>query len=616
MRISTPLGEDVLLLERFSGTEGVSMPFEFTAGLLSEDSAIDMDGLLRQPVSIALRLVDGADSCFHGIVSRIVQLESGIDQFTAYEATIVPSTYRLTLEQDCRIFQNKTVQQIIEAILGDAGISDYRFSLTGSYPAREYCVQYRETDWDFINRLCESEGIFYFYTYSGSSHMLIFADAPSAITPCPSQAIAHLTQISGGIGLEDVVWQAGFLKSVYTSKVALQDFNFEQPSLDLMATDEPGTHPEQVYDYPGGYITLAEGERYAKVRGEEIETHTVMLRGRGGCRGFRAGYRFELKDHTRDAANQNYSLIRVTHLAEDANYRTSEPKPFSYENSFDGIPHSQKFRPFQRTRKALVQGVQTAKVVGPSGEEIYVDNYGRVKVKFHWDRLGHSDGEDSCWVRVAQIWAGNNWGWMSIPRVGQEVIVDFLEGDPDRPIVVGRVYNQEEMPPYTLPDNKTQSGIKSRSSPGGGAANFNEFRFEDKAGSEEVYLHAEKDWKIMVEHDETEDVTHDNTITIGHNRTETVSNDESITISHNRTESVGNEESITIGTKRSTSIGQKDELSVGQEQSISVGQKITVTAGMEITLQAGPNTIKLGPAGITIQTPAIVTIQGSLVKIN
>lgn len=624
MRIETPLGEDVLLLERFAGADGVSMPFEFRAGLLSQNPAVDASALLRKPVTIALRLVDDSEAYFNGIVSSFVQLESGADLLTAYEATIVPSTYLTTIRWDCRIFQDQSVSDIISAVLDAAGITNYSLSLTASYAAREYCVQYRETDWDFINRLCEEEGIFYFFKHTSSSHTLVFADASSAIASCPGQASARVTGVAGGVFDTDLISTTQLEQTVFTPKATLRDFDFEKPSVDLTATDSIGEDAEELYDYPGGYVTVDDGQRYAGLLAEQLQCLSQYLRGSSNCRAFRSGYKVELKEHIRADANQAYTLLRVGHKANDNNYRSTTPVPFSYSNTFEAIPNSTKFRPPRKTRRALVAGPQTAVVVGPSGEEIYVDQYGRVKVSFHWDRQGQKDGTDSCWVRVAQIWAGTNWGWITIPRVGQEVIVDFLEGNPDRPIITGRVYNADRMPPYALPDSKTQSGWKSRSSLGGGTADFNEIRFEDKAGSEQLFIHAQKDRLVEVENDETQDIGHDRsetvhndeTITIQHNRTETVNNDESITIGHNRTESVAQKEDITIGTERSTSIGQKDALTVGQEQSISVGQKITVTAGTEITLMAGPNTIKMDASGITIQSPSIVTIQGSLVKIN
>ena len=368
-----------------------------------------------------------------------------------------------------------------------------------------------------------------------------------------------------------------------------------------------------------------------------------------------SGCKFDLKNHYRKDLNQTYTIVRVVHDMRNPSY-SSQDKNFEYQNRFELIPYATPYRPPRITPKGRVLGSHTAVVVGPSGEEIYTDTYGRVKVQFYWDRLGQKDQNSSCWVRVSQEWAGKNWGSIHIPRIGQEVIVEFLEGDPDRPIITGRVYNAEQMPPYELPANMTQSGIKTRSSKGGGSDDYNEIRFEDKMGSELLLIHAQKDKQVDVEHDRTENVGNDESITIGHDRTEEVKNDENITIDHDRTELVKNDETITIqgnrtetvmknesitisqsrtetvgqsedvtigesrtvtiGESETATIGESQTVTIGESQTVTVGESITVTAGMEITLTAGANVISMGPEGISLTSSAMITITGSLVMIN
>ena len=648
IRVSTPLGKDKLLLQRFTGEEGLSMPYLFTLDMASEDAAVDPSALLRKPVCVTVVLPDGSERLIHGRIRRFVQLGRN-EALTSYQAEMVPWLWFLSLSSDCRIFQQLSVPEIVEKVFTEHGFTDFQLRTSGSYAKRDYCVQYRETHLDFVSRLLEEEGIFYFFEHTAEKHTLVLADATSAIRPCPKRDKAQFRP-EATYHDDDVITSCTIEQVARTGKVALTDYNFETPSASLDATSS-GEAPEELYDYPGSYA--------------EREAGSQILRGRSTCRAFQAGFRFTMQDHYRRDLNKAYTITRVYHGAGSGGFLASSGDEFDYQNQFEAIPHAVPYRPARRTPRPIVHGTQTAVVVGPRGEEIYVDKYARVKVQFHWDRLGKNDESSSCWIRVASTWAGKNWGAIQIPRIGQEVIVDFLEGDPDQPIITGRVYNAAQMPPYDLPANGTQSGVKSRSSKQGGEANFNELRFEDKKGSEQVYLHAEKDWATMVENDHTRTVGNDETQTVKRDRTrtverdetltikrhrtktvegdekttvngartETVQKDEKITINGKRTESVAQDESITIGGKRATtvatddkfSIGGKREASVAMDDKVSAGMNIEQSAGMSLTLEAGMSieikagvSLKLSAGASSIEiSPAGVVIKGlPLVMIN
>jgi type VI secretion system secreted protein VgrG len=483
-RVDTPLGTDVLLLERFEGEEAISQPFRFTLDLVSEDPAIDAAALLRKPASVSMELPDGGTRTIHGRVRRFEQLgrEAG-EGLVSYRAEVVPWLWFLSLASDCRIFQNKSVPDILEQVFKDFGFSDFRANLTGSYEPREYCVQYRETYLDFVSRLMEEEGIFYFFEHAEDKHTLVLADAPSAVKPCPAQAKARFVPQAGPEMHEDVVLGVAVEHSARTGKVTLRDFNYLTPDTSL-SSEVKGEAKEEHYDYPGGYATRAQGDRYARIALAAREAEGEQLHGTGTCRAFQAGFRFGLVEHYRADLNAQWQLMRVAHVGTSGGFGTGRgADDADYSNSFTCIPHGVPFHPRATTPRPVVAGTQTAVVVGPAGEEIFPDKYSRVKVQFHWDREGKKDQDSSCWVRVSTAWAGKGFGFLQIPRIGDEVVVAFEEGDPDRPIIVGRVYNAAAMPAWALPANQTQSGVRTRSSKGGAASNCNELRFEDKKGS-------------------------------------------------------------------------------------------------------------------------------------
>jgi type VI secretion system secreted protein VgrG len=601
IRVDTPLGEDVLLLEEFTGAEAVSQQFSFHLRAVSTNASLPLEDLLQRPVVVTL-LQPGGDSRFiHGIVSRAVRLERS-QGLTTYHLEIVPWTWFLSLITDCRIFENKTVREIIEQIFKDQGFQDYEFGLSGSYSPREYCVQYRETSLDFVSRLMEEEGIFYFFRHTTEKHTLIICDSQSAFAPCPFSA-----DVEYGISTEiasdkDAVRTIALEHSVRSRTISLSDYDFQNPKvkLDVRATSER----YDLYDYPGKYISRDAGERYAKLHLEEQEVQRVILAGTSNCRQFIAGYQFNLRDISGQSVDDSYVLLSVAHSASATSYRSNGLEPFTYENHFQAIPAAVNYRPPRVVRRPLVQGSQTAVVVGPEGEEFWVDKFGRVKVHFFWDR----EEKNSCPVRVSSSWAGKNWGVIQIPRIGQEVVVDFLEGDPDRPLIIGRVYNADQMPPYPLPADQTISGVKSRSSKGGATENYNEIVLEDKKGSEFIRIHAEKDIQQHVENDSYEYVGKDRHLIVDGSQAEMVTGDKHLTVQGERREAVQGNVSLDFSGNHDAKVGNVFSLESGQEVHIKGGMKVIIEAGMQLSL--------IGPGGFVDIGPAGVTIQGTLVKIN
>jgi type VI secretion system secreted protein VgrG len=620
--VETPLGEDILLLHSFSGVESISRLFTYSLMMLSENPSISFSSIIGKQVTIKLKGPHG-DRYINGFVNRFSQA-GGDARFTYYRAEVVPWLWFLTRQADCRIFQNKSITDIIRAVFTDRGYTDFEDRTEAPTPTREYCVQYRETDFNFVSRLMEQYGIFYFFEHTDSRHTLVLANSSQVHRPCPDQSTVSFREAGPG-GLpedEDVITGWRLEQEVRPGKYALTDYNFETPSTSLQGNVSTSNEVAQntkyeFFDYPGIYTTTSEGEQVVKLRMEEEEALVTVAAGDGTCRSFIPGYRFTLSDHYRRDMNKPYILSEVRHSASVGDsYVSGDDSAVSYTNNFTAIPADTTFRPQRLTPQPLVQGPQTAVVVGPAGSEIYVDNYSRVKVQFFWDRQGKHDDQSSCWIRVSQPWAGKQWGFIAIPRIGQEVIVDFLEGDPDRPIITGRVYNADEMPPYTLPDNETQTGIKTRSSKGGGSANFNELRFEDKMGSEEFFAHAEKDLTTEVENNEKRTVGNDRTTTIQHDDTLTVQNNRSATINGTDSETVMKTQTLTVNDSRSGTIATSDSLTAGTEISQTAGTTFSITAGATMSVDVGASLSITTGAAVSITAGGTLTITAPMVSIE
>src|SRR5579864_4675968 len=506
IKLDTPLGTDELILQGFTGREGISQLFKFNLDLISDNNAVDFKDIIGQNVTIRVLLSDGSNErYFNGVVSRFAQ-SGATTHLTNYQMEVVPWLWFLTRYSDCRIFQKMFIPDILKKVFDSRSYSDYKIQLTGTYDPVEYCVQYRETDFNFVSRLMEHNGIFYYFEHDDGQHTLVLADSPSAHQACPNQESANYNQTAGDLDSDDVVTGWQMEQELRTGKYSLTDYNFETPKTSLMANEptvfEVGPNsPFEMYDYPGIHLTPNDGTKVAKLRMQEEESGHILISGSSVCRAFTSGYKFDLKEHYRDDMNDSYVLTEVQHVASQNYSSDSADSPAHYSNHFTCIQASVPFRPPRMTPKPFVQGPQTALVVGKSGEEIWVDKYGRVKVQFYWDRLGQKDENSSCWIRVSQPWAGKGWGAVWIPRIGQEVVISFLEGDPDRPLITGRVYNADQTTPYALPDHQTVSTFMSKSSKGGASGNYNEIRFEDKAGAEQIFINAERDMDQRVEVD-------------------------------------------------------------------------------------------------------------------
>lgn len=623
--MTTPLGQDALLLTSFSGTEEISRLFTYQLEMLSENDAIDPRDIVGKSVSWGVQHFDKEPRYFNGVVSRFVASSLVNRDLRAYRAVVVPWLWFLTRTTNCRIFQKKSVPDIIQAVFDQLGFTDYEIALTGSYAPWEYCVQYRETAFNFVSRLMEQEGIFYFFRHEEGKHTLVLADQKSAYQDCPESHVhyAEGTVASGHISS----WQHGY--EFRSGKWTQTDYNFETPSRNLLASTNtlvslPGAGKYEIFDYPGEYEVKGDGDALTKIRMQEEEVPYDVVSASSVCCTFAPAGKFTVESQEVEAeSGKSYVITSIQHSATDTSFGGTATGS-TYSNRFTCIPDSVTFRPARTTPKPMVAGPQTAVVVGPSGEEIYTDKYGRVKVQFFWDREGKKDENSSCWIRVAENWAGKNWGIVFNPRIGQEVIVEFLEGDPDRPIITGRVYNAEQMPPYDLPANQTRSVIKTRSSKGGGTENFNELRFEDKKGSEEIYFHAEKDFNRVVENNDTLKVGSpkaedgSQTIEIYKDRTETVkTGNEKVTIEQgNRTITVsqGNDtHKISMGNRDVQIDMGNDTLTIkmgNQTTKLNLGSSST-EALQSIELKVGQSSVKLDQTGVTIQG-MIIKIQGQI----
>src|SRR3990167_4681735 len=589
-KINSPLGPDVLLLNEMGGGEELGRLFNYELQLTSLDANIDLNQLLGKPMSVGLQLADGGERHFHGIVARCSQnIDKG--QFASYQVTLRPWLWLLSRTSDCRIFQNLSIPQIIKQVFRDLGFSDFEDALSRPYREWEYCVQYRETSFDFVSRLMEKEGIYYYFRHEADRHVLVLADAYGAHVPAPGYASVPYYPPDGQHRERDHINDWQLAQHVQPGSMELNDYDFQRPSarIDVRSVmprpHSAGDYP--LYDYPGTYVQSSDGEQYARNRIEALQSLHERVEVGGSVRGIASGNLFSLTGFGRADQNREYLVVCARYHVAQESLESGSGGGGQFECQLTCTDAQQTFRPLCGTPKPMVQGPQTAVVVGPAGEEIWTDQYGRVKVHFHWDRHDQSNENSSCWIRVSQSWAGKNWGHIQIPRIGQEVIVSFLEGDPDQPIITGRVYNAEQTVPYDLPANATQSGIKSRSSKGGTPANFNEIRMEDKKGAEQLFIHAEKNQDIEVEndethwvgHDRTKTIDHDETVHVKHDRTETVDNNETITIGVDRTEKVGNNEKISIGVNRTEKVGSDETISIGANRTEKVGSDETISIG-------------------------------------
>jgi type VI secretion system secreted protein VgrG len=637
--VITPLGADQLLFSHLSGHEALGRLFEFELELLRPEQlgSVNCSSLMGDGMTVKVVAPEGFIRYINGAVVEFKHTGM-IDRFYRYRATLRPWLWFLTLNSNCRIFQEKSIPDIIKAVFADYSFAEVEYHLT-DHPTLTYCVQYRESDFNFVSRLMEHEGIFYYFKHIQGKHTLVITDSGSnyqeindygTIPYFPAGNIAERER--------DHIYEWLSSKQVCTGKYEHNDFDFEQPAADLTTKAQHlGTYSHnsmEVYDFPGKYTITDVGTKLSDKRMEELRGQENLIHGAGNALGLQAGMEFTLKGFY-------FAEENVKHIVVSASYEMSGVGGYVSGNlssepifscQFVAMNAQQSFRSARSTPKPVIIGSQTAIVAGKDGEEIWTDKYGRVKVKFPWDRDPEKHEKSSCWIRVSYPSAGKNWGGISLPRMDQEVIVSFLHGDPDQPLITGRVYNAAQMPPYELPANQTQSGMKSRSSKAGTPDNFNELRFEDKKGSEHVFLHAEKDQAIEVEHDETHWVGHDRTKTIDndeishikHNRTETVDENETINIGKNRTETVGENESLEVGKNRERNVKENENITIGKNHTIDVVETRQTTIGKDdmsqvskkFVLDAGDEiTLKSGDASITLKKDGTIEINGKDVTI-
>ncbi len=598
LQIKTPLGENQLLLTSFRGDETISRLFHFELDLIADNNAIRANQIVGKNVTISIQPVGSERRFFNGFVCRFAAgLEDEYGRRN-YRAEVVPWLWFLSRTSDCRIFQDKTAVEIIEQIFSDLGFSDFKTDLRGPHVQREFCVQYRESDLDFVSRLCEEEGIFWFFKHEDGKHTLVLADHAGAYFDC-AQAKVDFPRDFGSRAIKDHLTSWEHRYEFQTGKIARTDFDFKNPSTNLMTQEQTVLELAEMakyehYDYPGNYLNKGQGQPLARVRMEAEEAGYDMVHSTSFCTSFTTGGKFAVGKHrSKPEEGQSYVITSVIHEArEPMAYETGSSVEFSYRNEFRCIPSKITFRPVRVTRKPVIQGVQTAIVVGPQGEEIYTDEFGRVKVQFHWDREGKNDEKSSCWVRVSQIHAGKGFGGIDIPRIQEEVVVSFLEGDPDRPLITGRVYHALNMPPFGLPDKKVVSGLKSKTYKGDG---YNELVMDDSPGNELIRVHGQYDMDSTIEHDLREhvlnnrsrDVTVDETIQIGNNKTVSVGANHTETIGANMTISVGANLSETVGITYTETVGAAMILTVGAYMAQSIGAAFTLTVGAIMSTTVG-----------------------------
>ncbi|MHB8137723.1 MAG: type VI secretion system Vgr family protein [Smithellaceae bacterium] len=574
----------------FHAFEQLSLPYTVDVSLLSKHE-INFEDVMQKE---ALLSINGgqAERYFHGIVRKFELVSSANNRFF-YDVQIVPLIQLLSLEKDCRIFQNKHIQDIVADIFKDSKIDTdrYEFRLKNKEHKRRFCVQYRETDLDFVNRILQEEGIYYFFEHTKDKHLLVFADDRTCYKPIAGDSNIPFKAASGLKPAQENIHEIKFSKRLRPGTYTQTNYNFKHPSTPLEIKEKSKDEEIQkyeIYDYPGQYGEQDRGKKLAKVRLEENNALTTQANGKSNCFRFSPGFTFKLNDYYANSCNKEYFIIGVLHTAQQP--QTEEESAASdggscYSNIFMCAPSDVAYRPLREINKPYIKGVQSATVVGPENEEIYVDEHGRVKVQFHWDRKGKKDEQNSCWLRCVQTWGGGGWGAMFIPRVGDEVLVDFMEGDPDWPIITGSVYNASNPPLYDLPANKTRSTIKTKSYPN--SKGFNELRFEDKAGQEEVYLQGEKDWNILIKNDKGQNVGHDETLTVTNNRVKTVGVNQTVSIGANHTETIGANKTETVTINKAETIGVAKELTVGGLYQVSVGAAMNETVIAAKTEEVG-----------------------------
>jgi type VI secretion system secreted protein VgrG len=593
----------------FSGVEEVHKPYEFEVELVHESHTLDFAALLGRTARLSVADKSGGTRHVHGVIRRFEQVHTSHTR-THYRAVIVPRLWFLGLTTDHRIFQNLSVLQIIEQILKEQNFTgdSYAFKCFFDYAPREYCVQYGETSLHFISRLCEEEGLYFYFDHFEDRHVLCFSDMPGG----PRIEGESLVRFHPGAGTETdtaTIRSIEQVRDVRSDSFTFREWNFEKTRLNLQValseTDSVkapvpvGMNLEQ-YRYPHLYQLRKDGQRYVDLELMRTFSMSAWVDATTDVSRMTPGYEFELFGHRRPDYNAPWWVVRVEHRGEQPQVLEHEApdRGMAYAADVRAIPNTTRFIPASDHPRKAIYGVQTAIVTGPDGEEIFPDQYGRVKVQFHWDREGRRDENTTCWIRPSQGWAGGQFGALAIPRIGQEVLVSFLEGDPDRPVITGRVFNSANPVPYPLPANKTRTVFKSLSSPGG--EGFNEFRIEDKKDQEEIYAHAEKDVNVHVKNDWKEHILHDQHRTIDNFSYSLVKGEDHQTVHKDRKTELLADDHQTVRGSSHDRIDEKWLVRTGVETHLEAGIKTVFEAGSELTIKAGGSFIRLDSSGVTI----------------
>ena len=655
--VSSPLGQDVLLLKRMSGKEELGRLFQYELELLSEEMSLDANKLLGDHLTVRVDLKGGERRYFDGLVSQFTQVDV-CGGWARYRAVVVPWLWRLTLNRDCRIYQHKSVPEVLKEIFDDHGCCDIENRLSGHYRQWDYCVQYQESDFSFVSRLMEHEGIYYFFEHQQDRHVLVLADSIASHHVYPGYAqIPYCPPVGSDARQEEGISEWSIHHQVRPGSFAHNDFDFRHPKKSLLArrklSQDHTLEEAEVYNYPGCYTESADGEDYAAKRSQELHVDGEISYGVANARGMTCGATFHLTEALCQDHQQEYLITGVSYEIESdefgSNQRAGEEESGigwdrdgrqllsdtesadseqPYSCRFTAIDVSKPFRPARITAKPVIQGPQTAIVVGNESDEIWTDEHGRVKVRFHWDRYGEDDENSSCWIRVAQMWAGKKWGAQFIPRIGQEVIIEFLNGDPDRPIISGTVYNGDCMPPYQLPNHKNLSGLKSNSTKGGGG--FNELRFDDTKDQEQVFIHAQKNLDTRVKNNRYETVEANRHAVVEANNLRHVKGHAHDLTGGNCRIKVGGDQEITVEglelkhVKSSITQSTDDTLQtwVGKDHAehanggrFIAAANMVIEAMAGITLKVGSSSIVIDPMGVTISGPMVV-VDGKVTRIN
>ncbi|WP_321840145.1 type VI secretion system Vgr family protein [Burkholderia cepacia] len=571
--LDSPHGDD-LKFHTLDGSDELGRLFEFRIEALADSHSLSLKDMLGKPVTVRIEQQDLSTRYLNGIVARASLAGRRAERYYCYELIVRPWLWLATRRSDCRIFQNKTVPEIVQEVLSTYGFP-IESHLAETYVPRDYCVQYNETDAAFVSRLMEFEGIYFWFRHAEDTHTLMLGDAMSSHTALPGyETIPYIARDRTAIADEERI--DGWLpaQEVSVGRHQTTDYDYTKPRADLSSQKvDPRGHDHDSFasfEWPGGYRDDAPGAHYSRVRLEEQQAEHERASADTDVRGVAPGYLFTLERCPRADQNREYLIVRCQYRFQENAYASDQgAEAVVHQTMMLVQPSSLPYRSSRDTPRPRTNGPQTATVVGPPGEEIWTDQYGRVKLQFRWDRYGQSNQDSSCWVRVSSPWAGGGFGGVQIPRVGDEVVVDFLNGDPDEPIVTGRVYNGEKMPPWGLPGSATQSGLLSRSSPGGTTEHANAFRFEDKKGAEQLWMHAERNFDAETELDHS--------LSVGNNHTHTVGNDETMQVKNNRQRSVGQNETVNIGQNRVAQIGANETHGVVGNRTRTVGQNETVT---------------------------------------